>query len=441
MRLTDPRSLAPLTQSPGGGIIGCTTAYFLTRHKSFNPALHTITLLEATSVAAGASGKAGGLLALWAYPDCIVPLSFRLHSELAAQHGGAERWGYRRVKCGSLAFNVSSKKVASFEREKAAAEGDVVGAEGKPWEKLPKQDASAAALLEESRVPADLDWVDPETVAGYAEMGGPGTTDTAQVHPLHFTTSIAELAREGGVDIREGARVTEIRTRKDKSAVEGVGYVDRETSEAKSIDDVTDVIVCAGPWTGKVLPRSKVEGLRAHSVVFEAEVSPYAIFTDISLPSDYVPAHREQKGQRRRHRGSVDPEIYARPNNEVYACGEFLAACAMLANFVARGTNLTTFRRTRQLRPSPRNRRPGPKGRLPMRRPGIVHLHDLTTTPRGARHGSPGVLPAAAHALRTGEGPHSGTNVRPWRVGCRGAHVLGDPERARDGVLDGGVGV
>lgn len=247
-----------------------------------------------------------------------MPLSFRLHAELAAQHGGAERWGYRRVKCGSLAFNVSREKVDSFEREKAAAEGDVV----KAWEKLPKQDADARALLEEARVPEDLDWVDAETVAGYAEMGGPGTTDTAQVHPFHFTTSIAELAREAGADIKIGARVTEIRTGKDKSAVEGVGYVDRETGEARSIDDVTDVIVCAGPWTGKVLPRAKVEGLRAHSVVFEADVSPYAIFTDISLPSDYAPAHRAEKGQRRRHRGSVDPEIYARPFGEVYACGK-----------------------------------------------------------------------------------------------------------------------
>ncbi|MBE3043715.1 FAD-binding oxidoreductase [Candidatus Bathyarchaeota archaeon] len=314
------RAELPNPIPPGGGVIGCTTAYFLTRHKSYNPALHTITLLEATTLAAGASGKAGGLLALWAYPDCLVPLSYRLHAELAAQHNGAERWGYRRVQCGSLAFNVSRSKVDSFEREKVAATGGVVGAGEKAWEKLPKQDESAAALLREARVPEDLDWVDAETVAGYAEMGGPGTTDTAQVHPLHFTTSIAELAREGGAVIKEGAKVTEIRTG-DDNGVEGVGYLDRETGEERSIDDVTDVIVCAGPWTSRVLPRAKVEGLRAHSVVFEADVSPYAIFTDISLPHDYVPAHRAYKGQRRRHKGNVDPEIYARPNNEVYACG------------------------------------------------------------------------------------------------------------------------
>ncbi|SPN97661.1 uncharacterized protein DNG_01174 [Cephalotrichum gorgonifer] len=313
-------SISKVSFDDSGGVIGCTTAYFLTRHSSYNPALHTITLLEATSIAAGASGKAGGLLALWAYPDGLVQLSFRLHAELAAQHGGEARWGYRRLKCGSLGAKVSRAKLDSFSRGQALGEGG--GGSGKEWEKLPKQDGRAAELLEEARVPPDLDWIDPETVAGYAEMGGPGTTDTAQVHPFQFTNAIAELAREAGVDIKIGARLTEIRTAGDKGPVEGVEYIDRETGQSRTIDSVTDVVVCAGPWTGKILPRSRVEGLRAHSVVFEADVSPYAIFTDISLPPDYVPPHRAEKGQKRRHRGSVDPEMYARPNREVYACGE-----------------------------------------------------------------------------------------------------------------------
>lgn len=318
----------------------------------------------------------------------------------------------------------------------------MVGAEGKEWEKLPKQDADAAALLEEARVPGDLDWLDPETVAGYAEMGGPGTTDTAQVHPLHFTTSMAELAKEGGVDIRTGAKVTEIRTRKDKSSVEGVGYLDRATGEARSIDDVTDVIVCAGPWTGKVLPRSKVEGLRAHSVVWEADVSPYAIFTDISLPSDYVPAHRADKGQRRRHRGSVDPEIYARPFSEVYACGESPSRAPIaFTRYIDANPLPPPGRRARQLRPPPRDGRPRPDGRRPVRGPRLVHLDHLAPAARRARQGPPGVLPAAPHALRPGAGPHRGADVRAGRVGRRGAHVLGDPERAGDGVPHGGVGV
>ncbi|UKZ46297.1 hypothetical protein TrVGV298_000498 [Trichoderma virens] len=288
----------------GGGIIGCTTAYYLTRHSKFNPALHTITLLEAApSVATGASGKAGGLLGLWAYPVSLVPLSYGLHAELAAEHDGANRWGYRKLKCGSIEAVVTKKKLG--ERQKSAGE------HGKEWEKLPKQDEAAMELLQDEELPADLDWIDREVVRGWAEMGSPGATETAQVHPFHFTTSIAELARKGGRFHQNECK-----------GVEGVEYLDRTTNETNKITDVTDIIVAAGPWTGRVLPRSKVEGLRAHSVVYDVDVSAYAVFTDIELPSDFIPEHRAKLGQKRQHRGRVDPEIYARPFGEAYACGE-----------------------------------------------------------------------------------------------------------------------
>ncbi|KAH6893244.1 FAD dependent oxidoreductase [Thelonectria olida] len=299
----------------GGGIIGCTTAYYLTRHPSFNPALHTITLLEAApAVAPGASGKAGGLLALWAYPSCLVPLSYSLHAELAAEHNGAQRWGYRKLGCGSFEAVVSRQKIQALKDKSGNADGD------KAWEKLPKQNGAAKDLLEPGSLPQDLDWVDREIIEGWSEMGMPGSTETAQVHPFHFTTAIAELAQQGGVDIRTNAKVTAVKS--SKTGVEKVGYLDRQSDETKTIDGVTDVIVAAGPWTSRLLPRAKVEGLRAHSVVYDAEVSPYAVFTDIALPSDFVPEHRAKMGQKRRHKGRVDPEIYARPFGEVYACGE-----------------------------------------------------------------------------------------------------------------------
>ncbi|KAM0275795.1 hypothetical protein ACHAQH_007419 [Verticillium albo-atrum] len=308
----------------GGGIIGSTTAYFLSRHAKFNPALHKITLLEATSIAAGASGKAGGLLALWAYPQPLVPLSYRLHAELAAEHGGAERWGYRRVECGSFDATVSRAKLDAVEQASAAraaaAPGANEGEEEKGWERLPKQDGAAEALLEDSVVPKDLGWVDREVIDSYQEMGTPGATETAQVHPFHFTTSMAALAAEKGVDIRTRAKLTEINS--SPTGVESVEYLDRDTNETHTLSDITDIIVTAGPWTGKLLPKSKVEGLRAHSVVYDATVSPYAVFTRVLLPEDYIPAHRAVKGQKRKHKRVVDPEIYARPFGEVYACGE-----------------------------------------------------------------------------------------------------------------------
>lgn len=263
-------------------------------------------------MAAGASGKAGGLLGLWAYPASIVPLSYRLHSELAAEHDGANRWGYRRIKCGSIEAVVTKEKLD--ERQNPADEN------GKAWEKLPKQDEAARELLQDEELPADLDWIDREVVRGWAEMGSPGATETAQVHPYHFTTSIAELAQKGGVTIKTNAKVTRLIT--SKVAVEGVEYLDRTTDEVNNITDITDIVVAAGPWTGRVLPRAKVEGLRAHSVVYDVNVTPYAVFTDIELPADFIPDHRAKMGQKRQHKGRVDPEIYARPFNEAYACGK-----------------------------------------------------------------------------------------------------------------------
>lgn len=195
----------------------------------------------------------------------------------------------------------------------------------KDWEKLPKQDVAATSLLSKSVLPPDLDWVDGSLVRSWDVMGRRGETETAQAHPFHFTNAMADLAAAKGVDIRLGAKVTNI-TSSSSSAPNGrvdtVEYQDRsDNDEIKYISEVTDVILTAGPWTGNILPRSKIEGLRAHSVVYEAEVSPYAVFTDIELPSDWTPEHRRVKGQKRKHRGHVDPEIYARPFGEVYACG------------------------------------------------------------------------------------------------------------------------
>ncbi|OIW30090.1 FAD dependent oxidoreductase [Coniochaeta ligniaria NRRL 30616] len=323
----------------GGGIIGCATAYYLTRHPSFDPALHTITVLEATAIAAGASGKAGGLLALWAYPSCLVPLSYRLHAELAAEHNGAERWGYRKLGCGSISAVVRPEDLKRQQLPRAAGTtipertyvpfADALPPQPVPppqddkqWEKLPKQSPLSPPSHTPSPLPPDLTWIAPHLVTSYSEMGLGRTPnpETAQVHPYHFTTSLAALAESRGAVFRLGAKVTAINH--SKTSVGSVEYEDRATGGEKVLDGITDVVVTAGPWTGRLLPKSKVEGLRAHSVVYEADVSPYAVFTDIALPGDYVPEHRKARGQRRRHRGNVDPEIYARPGGQVYACGE-----------------------------------------------------------------------------------------------------------------------
>ncbi|KAI0813032.1 FAD dependent oxidoreductase [Xylaria sp. FL0064] len=340
----------------GGGIIGCSTAYFLTRHPSYSPDKHRITLLEASStnsggrtqdsiqdpatladpatvsrrnpahegIAGGASGKAGGLLALWAFPQNIVPLSFRLHDELAREHDGAKRWGYRRcwasqIDCKArLPPGVSGDVTAA---QPPSADGGQTGAS----KSLHKDHKKAAAALRKLGVPDDLNWVDAtQSLGAYDNMGTPD--NTAQVHPELFTRSMAQLAEDAGVRIVTGARVTAINRSPDGSRVESVTYL----KDGEEITHpTTECVVAAGPWTRRLLPEVPVSASRAHSVVIKTPrpLSAYALFTAIKLPAGFrapVPKtalRGSVKATPLRGQQVVEPEIYARPDGTAYACG------------------------------------------------------------------------------------------------------------------------
>ncbi|KAF8427417.1 FAD dependent oxidoreductase [Tirmania nivea] len=322
----------------GGGIIGCTTAYYLTRHSSYDPKLHTITLIEATRIAGGASGKAGGLLAIWAYPSNIVPLSFRLHADLAREHNGEENWGYRRITCGDLEV------------------------EGRDWsdQDLPKghslgkrrNDRNEATSGVVRGIPEDLNWIVQDQIKGYEEIGD--TDATAQVHPYFFTTSMIRLAVEKGAKVIIGSvtalsyvdvpGVSHQKTPPPSPAlsstslsstssspsrrkgVNGVVYLDHSNKER--VLEASDVVLAAGPWTAKLYPSAPISGLRAHSVTITPTepVSAYALFTKIIVP----PRPHSSLSLSPRSGSwspmepvvtSASPEIYAR-GNEIYVCGE-----------------------------------------------------------------------------------------------------------------------
>ncbi|KAI2469622.1 FAD dependent oxidoreductase [Annulohypoxylon bovei var. microspora] len=339
----------------GGGIIGCCTAYFLTRHPSYSPETHRITLLEASSssaggrtsesiqdpatladpttasrknpahdgIAGGASGKAGGLLAMWAFPSEIVPLSFRLHHELAKEHGGDKRWGYRR--CYASQIDCRARLPPGFDEDvvgEMEPVSDMTEHRSKSLHKDYKTDIKALRTL---GAPEDLDWLDTkEALAAYEEMSTPDKT--AQVHPELFTRSMAQLAEDEGVKIVTGARVTAINKTTDGKSVESVEFIKDGKEE---ILPTTDCIVAAGPWTSRLLPKIPVTAARAHSVVIKTPrpMSAYALFTSIMLPSGF-PTPTPQDARRastttRPLLGQqiVEPEIYARPDGTAYACG------------------------------------------------------------------------------------------------------------------------
>src|ERR1700741_263995 len=77
----------------GAGVIGACTAYFLGRRGI------DVTVIERTDIAAAASGKAGGFLALdWCAGtplDALARRSFALHAALQEEIAGD--WAYRRM--------------------------------------------------------------------------------------------------------------------------------------------------------------------------------------------------------------------------------------------------------------------------------------------------------------------------------------------------------
>lgn len=167
---------------------------------------------------------------------------------------------------------------------------------------LQKRSTKAKSLLRAAGIPKDLDWLAPEGIQSYEKMGDPSTT--AQVHPYLFTTSMAALAEEKGAKIVFG---TATRINQHANAVSSVTYTAKDSGTEHTLPADT-VILTAGPWTPTIYPSVPVSALRAHSITIRPArpVSAYCLFTSIDMP----------------HGGTAAPEIYARPNDEVYACGE-----------------------------------------------------------------------------------------------------------------------
>ena len=183
---------------------------------------------------------------------------------------------------------------------------------------LRKREEAARDRAKTASIPKDLDWVLPENVIGYEEIGGPDTT--AQVHPHLFTTSMAQLAESQGARVVLGSAT---KLNYDSNGVQSVTYVVKG-SEVEETVPANFVVLSAGPWTRSLYPSAPISALRAHSVTIRPSrpVSAYALFTEITLPATWDDDGRTSRGKKSRASKRVSPEIYARPNNEVYACGE-----------------------------------------------------------------------------------------------------------------------
>lgn len=302
----------------GAGIIGVCTAYFLVKHPKFDSKKYHISLVESKRVAGGASGKAGGLLALWAFPLQLVPLSFELHQQLSDLYNGESEWDYRRLTTVSIEGDISN---VHDETDEAQEEDDCDQSPGKiepsvESANLEKPKKSRTAPKSKRRLPEDLNWMSEELVSGCHSLGGKDTT--AQVHPYKFTSFLLKKAVEesdGALELILG-KVNKVLYLIESGSVTGIQYEATSVKATQSDENKgpfrlmgDQVVLSVGPWTSKILPDCPISGLRAHSITVaphkEQTVSPYAIFTEYkSTDGSYV-----------------SPEIYAR-KDEVYICGE-----------------------------------------------------------------------------------------------------------------------
>ncbi|KAH3678444.1 hypothetical protein WICMUC_001461 [Wickerhamomyces mucosus] len=347
----------------GAGIIGVCTAYYLTKHPDFNKDTHHITIIESRRVAGGASGKAGGLLALWAFPQQIVPLSFKLHQELSDEYNGEDEWGYRRLTTVSLEGNIENsllndseedevsslteasektdlKSTPSTSQESLKLEDNLqtditttndandtneqinesktfttnsTGSIGKPLQKrrtVTKNSIKQEHLSSTPHLPSELNWIKDNVIQDWSELGGKDST--AQVHPYKFTNFILRKAVESGAVELILGKVEEILFSGETGCATGLTYTPTRNNgktEEEIVEILGDQIVLSmGPWTSKILPDCPISGLRAHSITIAPHrgmVSPYAIFTELKIGNSQY----------------VSPEMYAR-KDEVYVCGE-----------------------------------------------------------------------------------------------------------------------
>ncbi|KAG6857506.1 hypothetical protein H0H87_002131 [Tephrocybe sp. NHM501043] len=322
-----PRSIVII----GGGIIGCTTAYYLTHHPSYSTDTK-ITVVEASvhGAAQGASGKAGGLVARWAYPQPLVDVSFDEHVRLAELHGGSERWGWRYVNCGS--WDGHGEELPAEEllngKEGLNEEGGL-GDRRKSLEKtlgLEGGKPLGKRKEKETGLPPDLTWMHSDLTKSYEPMAPQG--DTAQVHPYLFTQSMLALAQDCGASFLPSTRATSITT-SPTGQVTGVqctithaqggrSQIPTEMITNQIHLDATHVVLAAGAWAPRLVPALPLTGTRAHSITIHPParmlpIAPYVLFTEITLPPSSSRANNVHRS----------PEIYARPgpDGEVYACG------------------------------------------------------------------------------------------------------------------------
>lgn len=200
----------------GGGIVGCSVAYHLTRmgHKD-------VVLLEQGQLSCGTTWHAAGLVGqLRSQPAMtnLIRYSTELYSQLEQETGLATGW----MKCGSVTVARTDDRMTMLLRTAAAARAQGVEVE----------------VITPAQAQEKWPVMQVDDLKGGLWMPGDG-----KANPTDLTQSLAKGARLRGAKVIEGIKVTNILTR--DGVVTGV-KTDQGTIKAEI------VVNCAGQWARQV---------------------------------------------------------------------------------------------------------------------------------------------------------------------------------------------
>ncbi|KAG9642217.1 FAD dependent oxidoreductase, partial [Aureobasidium melanogenum] len=280
----------------GAGIIGVSTAYYLSQSKP-GSSIHLVD--SSPELFASASGKAGGFLAADWFGPASAPLglhSFKLHKQLADEHDGAQKWGYSR------------STGASF------AEGeDPTGEEAREGEWLEsgrsRAEVAGAHEFVEGEGPA---WLTRRKGDGYDVVSADETV--AQVDPLRLSQFLLDECRKRGVKVHQPATPTSVSTDTNNTMT---SLNIKQTDGSETQVTCTSLLFACGAWTPKVF-RTLFP-----SSTLKLPISPYAGHSIVISSPNWTTSH-EQNGCHAIFSTSssgFSPELISRIGGEIYIAG------------------------------------------------------------------------------------------------------------------------
>ena len=207
----------------GGGIIGCSIAYHLTKR-----GVKDVVVLERKQLTCGTTWHAAGLCSmLWPTPTLteLARYTHDLYNSLEAETGQAT--GYRRI--GSLSLARTEARLEELKR--TASMGKVFGVESE--------------FIDSNRLEELYPGINTEGVIGTLHIEKDG-----QTNPIDTTMALAKGARMGGAQVIEDVKVNDILMDGDKA----VG-VSTEHGEIKA----RNVVLAGGLWSRDIASKIGVE--------------------------------------------------------------------------------------------------------------------------------------------------------------------------------------